>query len=215
MAERAARTAEALASLGHCWSGPRFSFSGRYFHYQDTLITPVPWQRPGPPVWMAAWSPAGLQRAARLADGWLADPGQSLPIVKRHASRYRAAAAEAGRTPFLCLMRDAVIANSMAEAEAASGPTMYTHRFDCQHGAYVPDAYLKDVTRPEALSFTKAAQDRLIVGSAEDCLAQLHRWHAEIQPDYLIIRLRQPGGPTHQATLEAIRAFGEQVIPKL
>jgi hypothetical protein len=37
---------------------------------------------------------------------------------------YRAAAAEAGRTPFICLMRDAVIANSMAEAEAASGPTM-------------------------------------------------------------------------------------------
>ena len=83
-------------------------------------------------------------------------------------------------------MRDSVIANSMAEAEAASGPTMYTHRFYFQHGAYVPDAYLQDVTRPEDLSFAKAAQDRLIVGSAEDCLAQLQRWQAEIQPDYLI-----------------------------
>jgi ubiquinone/menaquinone biosynthesis C-methylase UbiE len=49
----------------------------------------------------------------------------------------------------------------------------------------------------------------------EDCLAQLQRWQAEIQPDYLIIRFRQPGGPTHQKTLEAIRVFGEQVIPKL
>ena len=186
IAERGARTAEALAILRHCWSGQRFSFAGKYFHDQDTLITPVPWQRPGPPVWMAAWSPAGLQRAARLADGWLADPVQSLPIVKRHASRYRAAAVEAGRTPFIGLMRDAVIANSMAEAEAASAPTMYTHRFYFQYGAYVPDEYLKDVTRPEDLSFTKAAQDRLIVGSAEDCLAQLQRWQAEIQPDYLI-----------------------------
>ena len=63
---------------------------------------------------------------------------------------------------------------------------MYTHRFYFQYGAYVPDEYLKDVTRPEDLSFTKAAQDRLIVGSAEDCLAQLQRWQAEIQPDYLI-----------------------------
>jgi alkanesulfonate monooxygenase SsuD/methylene tetrahydromethanopterin reductase-like flavin-dependent oxidoreductase (luciferase family) len=215
IAERAARTAEALAILRHCWSGQRFSFSGKHFHYQDTLITPVPLQRPGPPVWMAAWSPAGLQRAARLADGWLADPVQSLPIVKGNAGRYRAAAAEAGRTPFICLMRDAVIANSMAEAEAASAPTMYTHRFYFQYGAYVPDEYLQDVTRPEDLSFAKAAKDRLIVGSAEDCLAQLQRWQAEIEPDYLIIRLRQPGGPTHQKTLEAIRAFGEQVIPKL
>src|SRR5262245_53733226 len=42
IAERATRTAEALAILGYCWSGQRFSFSGQYFHYQDTLITPPP-----------------------------------------------------------------------------------------------------------------------------------------------------------------------------
>jgi alkanesulfonate monooxygenase SsuD/methylene tetrahydromethanopterin reductase-like flavin-dependent oxidoreductase (luciferase family) len=127
---------------------------------------------------------------------------QSLPIVKCDASRYRAAAAQASRTPFICLMRDAVIANSMPEAEAESGPTMYTHRFYFQYGAYMPDEYLKDVTRPEDLSFIKAAQDRLIVGSPADCLEQLQRWQAEIQPDYLIIRFRQPGGPTHQKTPE-------------
>jgi alkanesulfonate monooxygenase SsuD/methylene tetrahydromethanopterin reductase-like flavin-dependent oxidoreductase (luciferase family) len=201
IAERAARTEEALAILRHCWSGQRFSFAGKYFHYHDTLITPVPLQRPGPPVWMAAWSPAGLQRAARLADGWLADPIQSMTIVKGNASRYRAAAEQAGRTPFICLMRDAVIANSMHEAEAESGPTMYTHRFYFQYGAYMPDEYLKDVTRPEDLTFAQAAKDRLIVGSADDCLAQLQRWQAEIQPDYLIIRFRHPGGPTHQKTL--------------
>jgi alkanesulfonate monooxygenase SsuD/methylene tetrahydromethanopterin reductase-like flavin-dependent oxidoreductase (luciferase family) len=215
IAERATRTEEALAILRHCWSGQRFSFSGTHFHYHDALITPVPFQRPGPPVWMAAASPAGLRRAARLADGWLADPIQSLPIVKSNASRYRAAAVQAGRPPFICLMCDAVIANSMPEAEAASGPTMYMHRFYFQYGAYVPDEYLQDVTRPEELSFAKAAKDRLIVGSADDCLAQLQRWQAEIQPDYLIIRFRQPGGPTHQRTLETIRVFGEQVIPKL
>jgi alkanesulfonate monooxygenase SsuD/methylene tetrahydromethanopterin reductase-like flavin-dependent oxidoreductase (luciferase family) len=79
----------------------------------------------------------------------------------------------------------------------------------------VPDEYLQDITRPEDLSFAKAAKDRLIVGSANDCLAQLQRWQAEIQPDYLIIRLRQPGGPTHQQTLATIRVFGEQVIPQL
>jgi alkanesulfonate monooxygenase SsuD/methylene tetrahydromethanopterin reductase-like flavin-dependent oxidoreductase (luciferase family) len=60
IAERAARMEEALAILRHGWSGQRFSFSGKYFHHQDTLITPVPLQRPGPPVWMAAWAPAGL-----------------------------------------------------------------------------------------------------------------------------------------------------------
>lgn len=92
---------------------------------------------------------------------------------------------------------------------------MYTHRFYFQYGAYVPDEYLKDIKRPEDLSFTKCAKDRLVVGSPEDCLDQLAQWKEEIRPDYVIIRFRQPGGPSHQKTLEAIRRFGEKVIPKL
>jgi hypothetical protein len=31
----------------------------------------------------------------------------------------------------------------------------------------------------------------------------------------LILRIRQPGGPSHQKTLDAIRLFGDRVIPKL
>ena len=118
IAERAARTAEALAILRHCGSGHRFSVAGQYVHDQDTLMTPVPWQRPGPPVWMAAWSPAGWPRAARLADGWLPSRCTRGPSSNVRASRDRAAAVEAGRTPCIGLMRDAVIANRMAEAEA-------------------------------------------------------------------------------------------------
>lgn len=215
IAERATRTEEALEIMRQCWTGKRFSFSGKHFHYQDTLITPTPYQKPGVPVWMASWTPPGLRRAARMADGWIADPVQSLPVIKDFAARYRTAAAKAGRKPFICLMRDAVIANSMKEAEAESGPTMYTHRFYFQYGAYMPDDYLKDVKSPEALSFQKCAQDRLIVGSPGDCLEQLKKWQEEIKPDYLIVRFRQPGGPSHEKTLEAIRLFGEKVIPKL
>ena len=112
-------------------------------------------------------------------------------------------------------MRDAVIAESMAEAEVQSGPTMVTHRFYFNYGAYVPDEYLKDVKRAEDLTFALAAKDRLVVGAANDCLEQLLKWKEEIRPDYLIIRLRQPGGPLHHKALEAIRAFGASVIPGL
>ena len=215
IAERATRTEEALEILRRSWSGRRFSFSGKHFHCRDTLVTPPPLQKPGVPVWMAAWTPPGLRRAGRMADGWIADPVQSLPVIRDFTNRYRAAAANAGRKPFICLMRDAVIADSMGQAEAESGPTMYTHRFYFQYGAYMPDDYLKDVKSPQELSFQKCARDRLIVGSPDDCLEQLRQWQEQIRPDYLIIRLRQPGGPSHQKALEAIRLFGERVIPRL
>jgi alkanesulfonate monooxygenase SsuD/methylene tetrahydromethanopterin reductase-like flavin-dependent oxidoreductase (luciferase family) len=214
-ADRVSRTEEALEIIRRSWSGKRFSFSGKHFHYRDTLVTPTPLRKAGVPVWMASWTPPGLRRAANVADGWIADPIQSLPVIKAFAQRYRTAAAKAGRKPFICLMRDAVIANSMEEAEAESGPTMYTHRFYFQYGAYMPDEYLKDVKSPRELSFQQCARDRLIVGSPENCLEQLTKWQEEVRPDYLIVRFRQPGGPSHRKTLEAIRLFGERVIPRL
>ena len=215
MSERASRTEEAVAILRRAWSGERFSFSGKHFRYEDTLITPTPMQRPGPPIWMASWTPVGLRRAAKLADGWIADPVQSLPVIKGFAERYREEAKKAGRKPFVTLMRDAIVAGSMKEAEAASAPTMYTHRFYFQYGAYMPDDYLKGVSDASQLTFDRVTKDRLIVGSPSDILAQLERWKEEVRPDYLIIRLRQPGGPSHASTLDAIRTFGERVIPRL
>jgi alkanesulfonate monooxygenase SsuD/methylene tetrahydromethanopterin reductase-like flavin-dependent oxidoreductase (luciferase family) len=214
IAERATRTEEALEVLRRAWRGRRFSFAGKHFQYKDVLVTPTPFQETLP-VWMASWTPPGLRRAANLADGWIADPVQSLPVIKAFAQRYRSAAEKAGRKPFICLMRDAVIARNMQEAEAESGPTMYTHRFYFQYGAYMPDEYLKDVKTPKDLSFQKCARDRLVVGSPDDCLEQLRKWQEEITPDYLILRIRQPGGPSHQKTLDAIRLFGDRVIPKL
>jgi len=215
ISERARRTEEALEILRLAWTGQRFSFSGTHFHLRDALVSPAPCQRSGPPIWMAAWTAPGLRRAARMADGWIADPVQSLPVIKGFARRYRSEAEKAGRKPYICLMRDAVIADSLADAEAQSAPTMVTHRFYFSYGAYVADEYLKDIKRAEELTFPIAAKDRLLVGSPADCLEQLQKWKAEIEPDYLIIRLRQPGGPPHEKALEAIRKFGDAVIPNL
>ena len=212
---RARRTEEALEILRRSWTGDRFSFEGLHFKLKDTLVTPTPFRPTGPPVWMAAWTPPGLRRAARVADGWIADPVQSLPVIKGFADRYRAECARLGRKAFFCLMRDAVIADNLAAAEAESAPTMVTHRFYYKYGAYVPDDYLKDVKRVEDFTFKLAAKDRLIAGSPNDCLEQLKMWDEAVHPDYLILRIRQPGGPPHEKTLQAIRDFGESVIPRL
>lgn len=214
IAERATRTDETIAILRQAWTKERFSFSGKHYQLDNVAVTPRPARPAGPPIWLAGWTGPGVRRAGRAADGWIADPVQSLPIIKGFAARYREAAAKENRKPFICLMRDAVIAPNRAQAEASSGPTMVTHRFYFEHSAYVPDEYLRDVHRAEDLTFAKAARDRLIAGSPEECFEQLQMWREEIRPDYLILRFRQPGGPSHQATVAAIRLFGEKVIPR-
>ena len=93
--------------------------------------------------------------------------------------------------------------------------TMVTHQWYYHYGAYVMDEHIKDIKDPKDLSFDIAAKERLIAGSPEQCLEQLTMWKEEVQPDYLLLRMRQPGGPPQAEALADIRMFGEHVIPNL
>ncbi len=213
--ERARRTEEGVEIMRQAWGGEPFSYPSRYHTIENVRVTPRPKQAGGPPIWLAAWSPPGIARAAKMADGWIADPVQALSVIKEEADEYRRLAKEAGRKPYICLMRDCIIGESRADAQAKSNPTMLTHHYYFEGGAYVMDEHLKDVKSTEDLTFDVAAKERLIAGSPEECLDQLQMWREAIQPDSLMIRMRQPGGPPQEKALADIRYFGEKVIPNL
>lgn len=213
--QRARRTEESVEILRQAWTGEPFSYDSRYHTIENVRVTPRAYQDGGPPIWLAGWVPAGLERAGRMGDGWIADPIQSLPVIKRYADQYREEAAKHGRKPYIVLMRDCVIGESWDACVAKSEPTMITHRWYYHYDAYVPDDYIKDVKSPEDLTFDIAAKDRLIAGSPEQCLEQLQMWKEVVQPDYVMLRMRQPGGPPQAEALADIRRFGEQVIPNL
>ncbi|MGR8947285.1 MAG: LLM class flavin-dependent oxidoreductase [Gammaproteobacteria bacterium] len=213
--QRVSRTVEGVEILRKAWTGEPFSYASKHHTIENVRVTPKPYQAGGPPIWLAGWAPPGLERAGKIADAWIADPIQSIPVIKDYTNQYRAAAESHGRKPQVILMRDVVIGKNRADAEAKSGPTMHTHRWYYEFGGYVEDDYIKDLKGPEDLTFDIARQDRLIAGSPEQCLEQLQHWKEEIQPDYLMIRMRQPGGPPQAEALEDIRLFGEKVIPNL
>lgn len=213
--QRVGRTEEAIEVMRKAWTGEPFSHPSKYHTIENVRVTPRPYQPDGPPVWLAGWAPPAVARAGRMADGWIADPIQSLPVIKEYARQYREAAAEHGRKPFVCVWRDCVIGSTWQDCIDKSETTMATHRWYHRHGAYVPDKYLEGITRTEDLTFETVAQDRLIAGSPEQCLEQLQMWQDEVKPDYLIVRMRQMGEPPQEEALRDIRMFGEKVIPKL
>jgi alkanesulfonate monooxygenase SsuD/methylene tetrahydromethanopterin reductase-like flavin-dependent oxidoreductase (luciferase family) len=53
-AESKDRMFEALDVMTRAWTRERFSFDGQYYHYKDVCLTPKPYQRPYPPVRVAA-----------------------------------------------------------------------------------------------------------------------------------------------------------------
>jgi len=65
VARRVSLMEEGLEVLRHCFSGERFSYSGKRYQLDDVVITPRYVQPGGPPLWVAAMSEAGALRAAR------------------------------------------------------------------------------------------------------------------------------------------------------
>jgi alkanesulfonate monooxygenase SsuD/methylene tetrahydromethanopterin reductase-like flavin-dependent oxidoreductase (luciferase family) len=88
--------AQDFAAVGRLWSEDNVSFSGKFFSIQDVTITPRPWQKGGPPIWIGGRSQAALRRSGRLGDGWLVS-GASAAEVREGIKAIRAYAAEAGR----------------------------------------------------------------------------------------------------------------------
>jgi alkanesulfonate monooxygenase SsuD/methylene tetrahydromethanopterin reductase-like flavin-dependent oxidoreductase (luciferase family) len=213
--ERAGRSEEGVEVVKKCWTEERFSFSGKFYKLNEVTITPKPLQKPRPPIWMAAWTDVGLKRTARIADAWITSPLEHVQVIKRFADLYRSEARKHGKKPYLVLMRDVWVSDSWEAARRESGPLMYTHKFYFRNNGYAMDDVIRNVKSEDQWTFDVAAPNRLIAGSPKDCREQLKMWQKEVQPDYLVLRMRHPGGPSHQQVREAIRTFGKEIAPGL
>jgi len=212
MEHRLALFEESVEILRQCWTGEPFSFRGKHYTLEDVQIRPRPYQRPGPPLWIGASIPGAARRVGRIADAFVGTPSTALENATRLVDTYREAAREAGRAPQIVLMRDAWVANSRAEAERVYGPeVMAAYRYYWQHRL----SEFRNIPADAEFTLEALAPDRLIVGDPETCVRELRRWHEATGADYFLLRLRHAhsGGPPHDKIMEAIRLFGEQVLP--
>jgi probable F420-dependent oxidoreductase len=99
MARRGARTEEYVRALRHLWRADGSEFRGEFYAVPAGQVAPRPVQRPGPPVLLGGTVPRALQRAGRLADGWVTSSRTDLSRIGTGIAEVRAAAAEAGRDP--------------------------------------------------------------------------------------------------------------------
>jgi alkanesulfonate monooxygenase SsuD/methylene tetrahydromethanopterin reductase-like flavin-dependent oxidoreductase (luciferase family) len=63
--QRAAISGEVLQVVKMAWSQDEVTFNGKYFHFDEALPQPKPFQKPHPPIWAAVHSDAAIEFAAR------------------------------------------------------------------------------------------------------------------------------------------------------
>jgi probable F420-dependent oxidoreductase len=92
------RADEFIQVLKTIWTTDPVEFHGRYFQIPRSIIQPKPVQKPHPPLYLAAFSPTGLKRAATMTNGW--NPaGVPLDGMKQMMAGLKDMAKAAGRDP--------------------------------------------------------------------------------------------------------------------
>jgi probable F420-dependent oxidoreductase len=99
MARRGARTAEYVAVLRTLWAGGVSEFAGEFYEIPRSTVAPVPVQPGGPPVLLGGLARPALERAGRIADGWVTSSRTDLYRIAEGVGIIRGAASEAGRDP--------------------------------------------------------------------------------------------------------------------
>ena len=69
--DRGKRADEAIEILKKIWTTDPVEFHGKHFRIAKSFIGPKPVQKPHPPIYMAAFTPAAMKRVAAEADAWL------------------------------------------------------------------------------------------------------------------------------------------------
>lgn len=97
-ADRGRRADEFLQVLKAIWTTDPVEFHGRYYQVPRSLIGPKPVQKPHPPIYLAAFVPQALKRAAVYANGW--NPvGIPAEGMAKMMAQLREMAKAAGRDP--------------------------------------------------------------------------------------------------------------------
>ena len=98
-ADRAARLEEAIALLRTCWRDEPIDFAGDHYRVEQMSMLPKPVTPGGPPILVGGTAPRALDRAARLADGWLSSGATPDDRVAGAVAAMRERVRAAGRDP--------------------------------------------------------------------------------------------------------------------
>jgi probable F420-dependent oxidoreductase len=102
--ERASRSDEALELMRTLWTQEHPKIQTRRHRVQDVVASPLPLQKPRPPLYIGGASEGAYRRVARLGDGWHAS-SMNHDAFRQGADTVRRLWKDAGRegAPFLSL----------------------------------------------------------------------------------------------------------------
>lgn len=211
--ERVKRFEEYLALVQRLWTEESVSYAGAVCRLDNVRMNIRPVQKPRPPIWMAANNDPAVKRAARLGDAWLINPHSTIDTIRRQLAIYRAELEAAGKGPprELPIIKEVYCARERATALEVAGPYLLAKYRDYAKWG-------QDKVMPDNEDFSRSLEEliagRFILGSPEDCYAQLKPYWEEFGINHIVIRTHWAGMPLSLA-LASMRLMSDVLLPAL
>lgn len=192
---------EALETLLAAWAGKEVALHGPHFGVPDAGAFRLglrPWQKPHPPLVVAAFGPKGLAQAARHGLPYLASPLESLPLLEENYARWRSALEGEldPRAPQVPVMRTAFLAED--DRAAARVWAALEKEARPPTGGPAPKALVR--------AAAGSLEDRILVGTRNQVADRIATYRERLGMDLLVVRTEVPGAtePEREASLEAL-----------
>jgi probable F420-dependent oxidoreductase len=200
---------EGIEVIRRAWEEGRTGYEGRRWRFDDLPFEPRPERRP--PIYIGASAEPAIDRAARMADGFLTSAAWGVGNLVTYR-KVREALARHGRAeegfPFVAsgvvyVREDSGRARSEVAPAIAYQRSRYAE-WGTDRGKPRPEP-----TRPEDLSW-----ERYYVGTPEEVAGGLIGLYQEAPYDHFCFWARLPG-ITHEQALESMRLFASEVAPRV
>lgn len=207
--ERYERTEEFIKILKGLWTKDTFSFDGKFYHIENTNLSPKPVQCPNPILYAGGESEKGKQVISSLCDAYVIH-GHTVEEAKEKISDMKTRRREAGREPFRSIGMAVYVICRDTEEEAQEELKRITTIDDLTGYAGFKDftskSQLEQQIQLQDYSVSNRGLRPNLIGTPEQIAKQILAFE-EAGVDLLLLQC--------SPQLEELKRFSKQVMPKV
>ena len=221
------RFQESLDIILKAWTNDRFSYEGKYYQFDDVCVIPKPYQKPHPPLRIAATTKETFPQVGRVGlPVFVGLRGMDRPALADSLNNYRASWRDAGHAaePSVFLRIPVYVGETDQQAfDDAEESTMQAYRRLAQTflssatvaGATPDEERVQRGHRLSAVTYEDLLRDRLAYGNPESVTRLLRGIIDEMGLDGVVAEVNVGGGISKEKVLASVNRFATEVAPNL
>ena len=211
------RFLETLEILSKAWTQDRFTHEGKYFQFRDVCAMPKPYQKPHPPIRMAATSEETYPLVGRMGLPLFVAPRTiSILDLERFIAGYDegwTAAGHPGRGDVALSMPVYVADTDRQARDEAEASTMHFFRAISQ-ALRASERQRAVVERLQEISYADVLREQAIYGSPGAVADRLLALRERLPFSSFSAWMNCGGQIPHERVLRSMRLFTERVAPR-